>query len=291
VNATLAAVLAILGLTLVKATPLIYAALGGVLSERAGVVNIGLEGILIAGAFTSVVVSGATGSPLLGALAGVLAGMLLAAILAYAATRLGVDQIVAGTGLNIAALAGAAFGLVLVYHQPGASHEVPAFGHTGEVVFIVLAFVAAAGLQFVLTRTPWGLRVRACGEDPGAAESAGIDALKTRFRAVVIGGAIASLGGVYLSLAELDLYSDGMTAGRGFIALAAVIFGRWTPLGATGAALFFGFFAALQYTLQRAGVPSQLMQALPYLAALVALAGFAGRVRAPAADGVPYVRQ
>ena len=290
-NATLAAVLAILGLTLVKATPLIYAALGGVLSERAGVVNIGLEGILIAGAFTSVVVSGATGSPLLGALAGVVAGMLLAAILAYAATRLGVDQIVAGTGLNIAALAGAAFGLVLVYHQPGASHEVPAFGHTGEVVFVVLAFVAAGALHLVLTRTPWGLRVRACGEDPSAAESAGIDALATRFRAVVIGGAIASLGGVYLSLAELDLYSDGMTAGRGFIALAAVIFGRWTPLGATGAALFFGFFAALQYTLQRAGVPSQLMQALPYLAALVALAGFAGRVRAPAADGIPYVRQ
>ena len=290
-NATLAAVLAILGLTLVKATPLIYAALGGVLSERAGVVNIGLEGILIAGAFTSVVVSGATGSPLLGALAGVVAGMLLAAVLAFAATRLGVDQIVAGTGLNIAALAGAAFGLVLVYHQPGASHEVPAFGHTGEVVFIVLAFVAAAVLQLVLTRTPWGLRVRACGEDPSAAESAGIDALKTRFRAVVIGGAIASLGGVYLSLAELDLYSDGMTAGRGFIALAAVIFGRWTPLGATGAALFFGFFAALQYSLQRAGVRSELMQALPYLAALVALAGFAGRVRAPAADGVPYARQ
>jgi len=291
VNATLAAVLAILGLTLVKATPLIYAALGGVLSERAGVVNIGLEGILIAGAFTSVVVSGATGSPLLGALAGVVAGMLLAAILAYASTRLGVDQIVAGTGLNIAALAGAAFGLVLVYHQPGASHEVPAFGHTGEVVLVVLAFAAAGALHFVLTRTPWGLRVRACGEDPSAAESAGIDALATRFRAVVIGGAIASLGGVYLALAELDLYSDGMTAGRGFIALAAVIFGRWTPLGATGAALFFGFFAALQYTLQRAGVPSQLMQALPYLAALVALAGFAGRVRAPAADGVPYVRQ
>jgi ABC-type uncharacterized transport system permease subunit len=291
VNATLAAVLAILGLTLVKATPLIYAALGGVLSERSGVVNIGLEGILIAGAFTSVVVSGATGSPLLGALAGVVAGMLLAAILAFAATRLGVDQIVAGTGLNIAALAGAAFGLVLVYHQPGASHEVPAFGQTGEVAFVVLAFVAAIVLHLVLTRTPWGLRVRACGEDPSAAESAGIDALATRFRAVVIGGAIASLGGVYLSLAELDLYSDGMTAGRGFIALAAVIFGRWTPLGATGAALFFGFFAALQYTLQRAGVPSQLMQALPYLAALVALAGFAGRVRAPAADGIPYVRQ
>jgi general nucleoside transport system permease protein len=286
-----AGILAVLGLTLVKATPLIYAALGGVLSERAGVVNIGLEGILIAGAFSAVAVSGATGSPVLGALAGVAAGALLAALLAYAATRLAVDQIVAGTGLNIAALAAAAYGLVLVYHQPGASREVPALGTAGETCLIVLAFAAAAALHVVLTRTPWGLRVRACGENPGAAEAAGIDALRTRFGAVVIGGAIAALGGVYLSLAELDLYSDGMTAGRGFIALAAVIFGRWTPLGATGAALFFGFFAALQYSLQRAGVPSELMQALPYAAALVALAGFAGRSRAPAADGVPYVRE
>lgn len=290
-NALAAGILAVLGLTLVKATPLVYAALGGVLSERSGVVNIGLEGIMVAGAFTAVVVSGATGSPLLGALAGIAAGALLAALLAFAATRLAVDQIVAGTGLNIAALAAAAFGLVLVYHQPGASHEVPAFGRAGETTMVILALVAAVVLQFVLNRTPWGLRVRACGEDPSAAESAGIDALRTRFTAVVIGGAIASLGGVYLSLAELDLYSDGMTAGRGFIALAAVIFGRWTPLGATGAALFFGFFAALQYSLQRAGVPSELMQALPYLAAIVALAGFAGRVRAPASDGVPYVRQ
>ncbi|HEX3550290.1 MAG TPA: ABC transporter permease [Candidatus Elarobacter sp.] len=289
-NGVAAAIVALLALTIVKATPLIYAALGGVLSERSGIVNIGLEGILVAGAFTSVVVSGATGSAVLGALAGVVAGMLVAAVLAFVATRLAVDQIVAGTGINIAALAAAAFGLVLVYHQPGASHEVPALGTTGQTVLAVLAFAAAGALQLVLTRTPWGLRVRACGEDPSAAESAGIDALATRFWAVVAGGAIASLGGVYLSLAELDLYSDGMTAGRGFIALAAVIFGRWTPLGATGAALFFGFFAALQFSLQRAGVPSELLQALPYLAALVALAGFAGRVRAPAADGVPYVR-
>jgi simple sugar transport system permease protein len=290
VNGWAAALLALAVLTLIKATPLIYAALGGVLSERSGVVNIGLEGILIAGAFTAVIVSGATGSPILGAIGGVLAGALLAALLAFAATRLAVDQIVAGTGLNIAALAAAAFGLVLVYHQPGASHEVPALGQTGEDVLIGLALVAAVALHVVLTRTPWGLRVRACGEDPSAAESAGIDALRTRFLAVVIGGAIAALGGVFLSLAELDLYSDGMTAGRGFIALAAVIFGRWTPLGATGAAIFFGFFAALQFSLQRVGVPSEVMQALPYVAALVALAGFAGRVRAPASDGVPYIR-
>ncbi len=288
-SATFAAVTALLLLTLVKATPLIYAALGGVLAERSGVVNIGLEGIMIAGAFAAVVVSGTTGSPVIGTLAGVVAGAALAALLAFVATRLAYDQIVAGTGLNIVALGGAAFGLVLIYGQPGASREVPAFGPAGETTLIVLAFVLAGALALFLARTPWGLRVRACGENPRAAASAGIDPLRTRFWAVVAGGAIAALGGVFLSLAELDLYSDGMTAGRGYIALAAVIFGRWTPLGATGAALFFGFFAALQYTLQRTGIPSELMQALPYLAALIALAGLAGRVRAPAADGVPYV--
>jgi len=285
-----AGLVALLALTLVKATPLIYAALGGVLSERSGVVNIGLEGILVAGAFGSVVASAATGNPLVGAFAGVVAGALLAAVLAFAATRLGVDQIVAGTGLNIVALGGAAYGLVLIFGQPGASPEVPSLGRAGEAVLIALAFGLAAALWFALFRTPWGLRVRSCGENPRAAEIAGIDALQTRFWAVVIGGAIAALGGVYLSLAELDLYSDGMTAGRGYIALAAVIFGRWNPWGALGAALFFGFFAALQYSLQRSGIPSELMQALPYLAALVALAGFAGRVRAPAANGVPFER-
>jgi ABC-type uncharacterized transport system permease subunit len=291
VNGFVIALIAIAGLTLVKATPLIFAALGGVLSERSGVVNIGLEGIMIGGAFTAVVVSGATGNPWLGAIGGILAGALLAALLAFVATKLAYDQIVAGTGLNIVALGAAAFGLVLVYGQPGASHEVPAFGQAGETVLTVLALVLAAALSFFLYRTPWGLRVRACGENPRAAAAAGIDPLRTRFWAVVAGGAIAALGGVFLSLAELDLYSDGMTAGRGFIALAAVIFGRWTPFGATGAALFFGFFSALQYTLQRAGIPSELMQALPYLAALVALAGLAGRVRAPAADGIPYVAE
>ncbi len=288
-NALFAALVALGTLTLVKSTPLIFAALGGVLSERSGVVNIGLEGMMVAGAFTAVCVSAATGNPLLGACAGVIAGAALAALLAYVATKLAFDQIVAGTGINIVALGGAAFGLVLVFGQPGASREVPAFGASGETALTVLALVLAAALSFFLNRTPWGLRVRACGENPRAAASAGIDPLRTRFWSVVAGGAIAALGGVYLSLAELDLYSDGMTAGRGYIALAAVIFGRWTPFGATGAALFFGFFSALQYTLQRAGIPSELMQALPYLAALVALAGLAGRVRAPASDGVPYV--
>jgi simple sugar transport system permease protein len=278
----------LLVLTAIKATPLIFAALGGVLAERSGVVNIALEGIMAVGAFMAVCVAGASGNALAGAAAGVAAGALLAAILAFVATRLGYDQIVAGTGCNIVALAGTAYGLVLVFGQPGASHEVPALGAAGEVVLTVLAFVLVGLLAAFLERTPWGLRVRACGENPHAAASAGIDPRRTRFAAVVAGGAIAALGGVYLSLAELDLYSDGMTAGRGFIALAAVIFGRWTPVGAAAAALCFGFFAALQYTLQRSGIPSEAMQALPYVAALVALAGFAGRVRAPAAEGVPY---
>jgi general nucleoside transport system permease protein len=284
-----AALVALVALTLIKSTPLIFAALGGVLSERSGVVNIALEGIMVAGAFASVCVAGATGNAIVGACAGIVAGAALAALLGFVATRLAYDQIVAGTGVNIVALGGAAFGLVLVYGQPGASREVPALGSAGETVLTMLAFALAGALAWFFARTPWGLRIRACGENPRAAESAGIDPLRTRFWAVVAGGAIAALGGVFLSLGELDLYSDGMTAGRGFIALAAVIFGRWTPLGATGAALFFGFFAALQYTLQRAGIPSELMQALPYFAALVALAGLAGHVRAPAADGVPYL--
>jgi ABC-type uncharacterized transport system permease subunit len=288
VNA-LAVLETLLALTLIKSAPLIYAALGGVLCERAGVVNIALEGMLIAGAFAGALAAFFTGSALLGVAAGVLSAAALGALLGIAATRFGVDQIVAGTGINLLAMGGASFGLVVAFGQPGASPEVPALGERGEIALIVLAILLACALEWGLRRTPWGLRVRACGENPAAVRSAGVDPQAVRLGAVIAGSAIAGLGGVYLSLGELNLYSDGMTAGRGFIALAAVIFGRWTPLGAMGAAFFFGAFSALQFVLQRAGIPSELMQALPYLAALVALSGFAGRVRAPAADGVPFV--
>jgi len=154
----------------------------------------------------------------------------------------------------------------------------------------VLAFALAATMQWVLYRTPWGLRIRACGENPSAVVSAGLNPLALRVYAVVISGALAGLGGAFLSIGELNLYSDGMTAGRGFIALAAVIFGRWHPLGATAACVVFGFFEALQFVLQGqiSWLPANAMQALPYIAALVALAGVTGRVRAPAADGVPF---
>jgi simple sugar transport system permease protein len=276
-------------LTLIKGTPLIYAALGGVISERSGVINIGLEGMMAMGAFTAVIVSFATHSPLLGLACGVIAGALVGLLLAIAATRFKVDQIVAGTGINIICAGGAAYGLVLLFNQPGASVQVAALG-ANYWILIVLAFVLAIAMQVVLYATPWGLRVRACGENPKAVAAAGLDPLLLRVYAVTISGALAGLGGAFLSIGELNLYSDGMTAGRGFIALAAVIFGRWNPLGATVAAVVFGFFEALQYVLQGRipWLPSDALQALPYIAALIALAGITGRVRPPASDGVPY---
>jgi general nucleoside transport system permease protein len=276
-------------LTLIKATPIIYAALGGVMSERSGVINIGLEGMMASGAFTAVVVSWATHSPVLGLLAGIAGGGIAGYVLALAATRFKVDQIVAGTGINLMCAGGAAYGLVLLFNQPGASVQVNSLGNAYWTL-IVLAFVLAGALQWLLYRTPWGLRIRACGENPAAVTSAGLDPLALRVYAVVMSGALAGLGGAFLSIGELNLYSDGMTAGRGFIALAAVIFGRWNPLGATLACVIFGFFEALQFVLQGqiAWLPANAMQALPYIAALVALAGVTGRVRAPASDGVPY---
>ncbi|HET9029611.1 MAG TPA: ABC transporter permease [Candidatus Aquilonibacter sp.] len=281
--------LALIVLTLIKATPIIYAALGGVISERSGVINIGLEGMMAAGAFTAVLVTYATGQPLLGVLAGVLAGAFAGLILGVAATRFKVDQIVAGMGINLIFAGGAAYGLVLVFNQPGASKQVAALGGNYWVL-VLLAFALALLLHWVLMKTPWGLRIRACGENPRAVTAAGVDPLALRTLAVTISGALAGLGGVFLSIGELNLYSDGMTAGRGFIALAAVIFGRWNPLGATAASVVFGLFEALQYVLQGKipWLPADAMQALPYIAALVALAGVTGKVRAPASDGVPY---
>jgi general nucleoside transport system permease protein len=276
-------------LTLIKSTPIIYAALGGVISERSGVINIGLEGMMAAGAFVAVAVSFATHNPVAGALAGIAAGACFGYLLAFAATRFKADQIVAGTGINLICAGGAAYGLVVLFNQPGASPQVASLG-SSYWVLIAFAFVLALVLHWVLYRTPWGLRIRASGENPSAVVSAGLDPRALRTYAVVISGALAGLGGAFLSIGELNLYSDGMTAGRGFIALAAVIFGRWNPLGAAAACVVFGFFEALQYVLQGqvAWLPANALQALPYIAALIALAGVTGRVRAPAADGVPF---
>jgi ABC-type uncharacterized transport system permease subunit len=290
--------LTLLFLTLIKSVPIVYAALGGVISERAGVVNIGLEGMMTAGAFSAVVFTNLTGSPIVGLIAGVFFGAFLGFVLGFAATFFKVDQIVAGVGINLVALGGAAYGLVLIFNQPGASPQVTQLAPeqllpqitVGETAMIVLGLLCAFGLNWFIYRTPWGLRIQACGENPRAVTDAGLNPLRLRLYSVIASGALAGLGGAFLSICEVNLYSDGMTAGRGFIALAAVIFGRWTPWGATGAAVFFGFFEALQYVLQGriSWLPSDAMQALPYLAALFAIAGLVGRVRAPAADGVPY---
>ncbi|HEY9086330.1 MAG TPA: ABC transporter permease [Candidatus Tyrphobacter sp.] len=287
-------VLTLLWLTLVKSTPIIYAALGGVISERSGVINIGLEGMMAAGAFGAVVASYYIAHGIVGALTGLIVGIASGAVVGYvlalAATKFKVDQIVAGVGINLICSGGAAYGLVLIFNQPGASRQVNGLGNNGESALVALAFLVAFALYWLLYRTPWGLRVRATGENPLAVKSAGLDPLRFRMIAVTLSGALAGLGGAFLSIGELNLYSDGMTAGRGFIALAAVIFGRWTPLGATGAAIVFGLFEALQYALEGrfAWLPADALSALPYVAALVVLAGITGRVRAPAADGVPY---
>ena len=290
-NAALAIAAALLGITVVKATPLAYAALGGVLSENAGVVNIGLEGMMVLGAFAAVITSYATHDLAAAVFAAAGAGAVAGLLLAYFAVTLRADQIVVGMAINILGIAGAAYLLSVVFAQPGASPEVYGFGALPSPqryapIFLLAALTAL--VHIFLYRTKTGLHLRAVGENPHAAATAGISVIRYRYAATIAGGVLAALGGAYLSIGELDLYSDGMIAGRGFIALAAVIFGKWTPLGATGACLFFGFFSGLQILLQAQGVPAEAFQIIPYVAAIVALAGAIGRSRAPAADGIPY---
>lgn len=293
-----ALIASLIALTLVKAAPIILAALGGVISERSGVINIGLEGMMAAGAFTAAIMSSVSQNALVGFLCGIIAGAFFGWLLGYAATKFKVDQIVAGTGINILCAGGAAYGVTVIFGQYGSSPTVPQLGGpnvpgfdltVGALCVVAFAFVAMVGLHWLLYKTPLGLRIRATGENPHAVKSAGLSPLKLRVLAVTISGALAGIGGAFLSIGELNQFANDMTAGRGFIALAAVIFGRWTPYGAAGAALFFGFFEALQYALQGISwIPSEAMSALPYIAALVALAGVTGKVRAPASDGVPY---
>lgn len=294
---------AVLAITLMKATPLCYAGLGGVLCENAGIVNIGLEGMMAAGAFSAVVASYYSHNLAIAIAAAALSGVVLGLVLAYLAVTHRADQIIVGMAINVLAIGGAAFLLSVIFGQPGASPEVKSFaslgsGGTGGLVdFVVhpqrvalfwLALLLVPAVNLYLYRTKSGLHLRAVGESPHAALTAAINVVRYRYVATIVGAALAALGGAYLSIGEVDLYSDGMVAGRGFIALAAVIFGRWTPLGTAGACLFFGFFSSLQIALQRENVPSQLLEMLPYALTIVAIAGFMGRAKPPAADGVPF---
>jgi simple sugar transport system permease protein len=265
-------------------TPLVLAAMGGVLSERAGVINIGLEAMMLCGAFVSVAASQAAGNVAAGVLAGVLAGGLVGLLHAVLTQALRVPHILSGVGLNLGALGLTTYALRLYGAEgPASPGLLPAGAAVGAGALLV------ALLWFVLWRTPLGLRLRACGENPAAARSAGVAVGPIRYGAVTLSGALAGLGGVALALAGLGRFTENMTAGRGYIALAAVIFGRWNPIGAALAALLFGLGDALQLSLQTAGlsraIPPDFLALLPYVLTLLALAGFAGRSAAPAALG------
>lgn len=273
------------------ATPLLFAALGGVISERAGVVNIALEGKLLAGAFGAAVVTITTGEPWLGVVAGAGSGMIVGLLHAVGGVVLRGDQIVVGVALNLL-VAGTTRFLMGVFY--GSSANTPLFTGLPSVLgfspLVWLALLAVPLVHLLLRETRFGLRLSAVGEHPETAESLGVSAVRVRVAAVILAGGIVGLGGAYLGL-EAAQFVKNMSAGRGFIALAAVIFGKWRPLGAAAACLFFGFAEAAQIRLQGAGIPTQFIQMMPYVLTMVALAGFVGRSRPPASLGTPLARE
>jgi ABC-type uncharacterized transport system permease subunit len=293
----------------VFSTPLVFGSMAGIFSERSGVVNIGLEGMMLMGAFWGVYGADKGGSWAVGILVAMLAGGLLALVHAYFAIHLRADQIVGGTAVNFLALGITGYFFFQLYngqdvpvgvstipdvHLPYIRHWRyigPAIGSLNLLVWISFALVIVS--WFVLFRTPIGLRIRACGEHPRAADTVGINVYAIRYGCVVLSGMLAALGGAYLSIGfGGGAFTDNMTAGRGFIALAAMIFGNWRPFGAFGAALLFGFSTALAYRLPAySGSAATLFQALPYVLTLIAVAGVVGRTVPPAADGKPYKKQ
>jgi len=298
--------MSLLSITLVTATPLTLAALGGMMSERSGVVNIALEGIMLTGAFVGYAAAFATHNLWLGVVAAILAGMLIAALHAVLSINFLVDQIVSGTVINILAV-----GITGVFYRnfiesqntagPGTLpqwnipllSQIPVLGP----IFFQNQFVTYAMLvlivlvHFTLFHTVWGLRTRACGEHPLAAETAGINVYFVRYVNVIASGALAGLGGAYFSLQQIGNFLPGMTGGRGFIGLAAMIFGHWTPVGAFLASLLFAGSDQVGSRLQsvfHVPIPLQFLGMIPYILTIVVVAGAMGRAIAPAADGKPY---
>jgi len=282
-------VLALLATTLALGTPLLLAALGELLGERAGVLNIGLEGMMLCGAWAGAAASFASGQAAAGLLAAVGAGMILAGVFALLVVTVRADAIVVGTGLNLFAL-----GVTGVAHRT----MIARFGSYQAVslptwVFWMIATALVPLLWWGLRRTQSGLRVRAVGEYPAAADTAGVNVAQTRWICTLFNGALCGMAGAFLSMSHTNSFNENMTSGRGFIALAIVIFGRWNPFGAVGAALLFGAAEGLQFFLQQTSLGTTyypLLLALPYVVTLLTLAGFVGTSRAPAALGQPYER-
>ena len=300
-------VVGLLAGALALAVPLVFGALGGVLGERSGVVNIAIDGQLLFGAFGAALVGSLTGSPVVALLAAMLAGALVALILGVFAISYFVDQVIVGVVLNVLVVGFTSFMYSQVLAPNAASLNspphlsavpIPLLGDiplVGPILFrqtilVYLLYIAVAAVTWALYRTKWGLRVRAVGEHPKAADTVGIKVNRTRYRTILLAGLIAGAGGATYTLVSVGQFNREMTGGGGYIALAAVIFGKWDPIKATLAALLFGFATNLQNVLSVLGapVPSQFMLMLPYAVTVFAVAGLVGHSRPPAADGIPY---
>jgi simple sugar transport system permease protein len=292
-------------------TPLILASLGGMFSERGGVINIALEGIMLAGAFTAAAVTARLGNPWIGLTAAAMAGLLVALIHAVASIEFKADQVVVGTAINILFLGVPALVSGAMFESTGSTPPLPReqtlpdwnipvidqipllsqllSGHK-PIVYIAIAMVPIS--YYVLFRTRFGLRLRAVGENPEAADTAGVSVARMRYTGVLLSGLLTGLGGAYLSIGQNSLFTRNMTAGRGFIALAALIFGKWHPVGAFLACLLFGLAEAVTIRMQGVvRIPVQFIQIIPYVLTLVVLAGFIGRAIPPRAIGTPYIKE
>jgi simple sugar transport system permease protein len=299
-------------------TPLALAAIGGTICERSGIVNIALEGMMLGGAFAGVAFTYFFGSPWIGVLGAMLVGALLALLHAYASITLKTDHVVSGTAINILAIGLSGFMMEVLFEEatttPAVTKLAPVFDITGPtegflggiwrwvdtillshtpIVYVAIALAVFA--QWWLFRTTWGLRLRSLGEHPRAADTVGINVIRGRYYAVVMSGILAGLAGANLSLEQIGNFTDNMTNGRGFIALAANIFGRWTPAGSYGASFLFGFADAVQIKLQplsdAINIPSQFFLMIPYVLTVIVLAGVVGRAVAPAAIGKHYEKE
>ena len=296
--------------TIQRSVPIVFGALAGVLCERVGVVNIAIEGMLLSGAFTAAVVGSVTDNPWIGMVAAVAAGGLMAAILAVLAIRYRVDQIIAGFFINIFASGLTAFLAVrwLSPHQEALNRpevlgpvpipllsEIPILGPIlfRHNIFVYALFVLIIVIHLGLFYTRWGLRVRAVGEHPKAADTVGINVYWVRYRNVILGGMVAGLGGAFFTIGSTGGFERDMSGGRGYIGLAAMIFGGWNPIGSFLAGLVFGFADAVQSRLSilSIGIPSEFLLMVPYVVTIVVVAGLVGRTRAPAADGKPYLKE
>lgn len=294
--------------TLRIATPLIFTSLGGVITEKSGVTNIGLEGIMVMGAFFAVVGSQFTGNPYIGFVIGLIAGAVIAFIHAVLSITLKADQIISGTAINTLATALPSLMLWMIFQRQGQSDGVAQIRYSPELrdflrsippigpfileldYMVFLAIFLAIFLTWVLNKTRWGLRLKAVGEHPKAADTLGINVIRTRYMAVIISGILAAAGGASLSIVSGNLYREGMINGRGFIAMAAMIFGNWTPIGAFLASLLFGAAEALQIKSQALGlsIPMEIYYILPYLLTMIAITAFGKKSHAPESLGKPY---